>query len=262
MSNTNTLEIRLRRLDEIKPLPGNARRHDLESIKKKIQDHGFLDPIGVSAGTGHNLDGNGRLESLKLLYAAGEPAPKNIVVRREKVESKMVNVWYAPTVDINVDLETEQIIAASLNKAHDDGKTDERALFSILEQAAAFGRLEQTGYDQSLFDALGLKYAPPPEFDMPEQDHLSAPSDQTGGHAPSGTVTAPAGEQGAPPPSQLAPSHVRMVQLFLNSDTHPVFLDRCQRLIEANRIRKDDGNFVENPTDLVFALVRDADTNT
>lgn len=256
MANRESLAITYRRLDEILPLPGNAKLHDLEEIKDKIKRFGFIDPIGVSADTMHDLDGNGRLNALKALYAAGENAPQNIMVKREKgADNKLANVWYAPTVTLNFDRETEPIVALALNRTAQRGGFDDKAVFAIIEQAAAFGRLEETGYDQSALENLAIRYAPAPEFQLPIGD----PASQGSGHSTNDRINAGiAVKVGDYTQPELQPSHVRMVQLFLNTETHPVFLERASTLLQAQTVTDQSGKPVDNLTDLCFHLVRQA----
>ena len=151
---TEEMKIVYRRLDTIKPLPGNAKLHAVDDIVKSIATNGFIDPLGINIITGHDMDGNGRLEALKMLYAQGEPPPKNIRAVKEKINDEDVTVWYAPTVDLEFDPETEPIVALALNRLNEKGGYDMAAVLTILEQAQAFGRLEETGYDDAIFNLL------------------------------------------------------------------------------------------------------------
>lgn len=151
------MKITYRRLDTIKPLPGNAKLHSIDDIVKSIATNGFIDPLGINIITGHDMDGNGRLEALKMLYAQGEPPPKNIRTVKEKINDEDVTVWYAPTVDLEFDLETEPIVALALNRLNEKGGYDTAAVLAILEQAKASGRLEETGYDEDMFSLLILR---------------------------------------------------------------------------------------------------------
>ena len=251
-----TLEIKYRRLDTIKPLPGNTRIHDLQGIKSSISEFGFIDPILISAQTGHDLDGNGRLEALKLLYGENAAPPGNILVKMEAPDGggKKVPVWYVPTLDAVFDAETEPIVALRLNRAHGKGAYNEAKVFAVLEQAQAFGRLEQTGYDQTLFEMLAIRHAPEPEFEATEPTeapHAAPLPGERPTMQPENTPT-----HHATP--TLGPSHVRTVQLFLNADTHPVFYERTQALTASGLYRNDDDRPVTNLTDLIFCIVRDA----
>lgn len=244
-----------RRLDTIKPLPGNAKLHDIQGIAGSISDSGFIDPIAVNIVTGHDIDGNGRLEALKMLYAEGKEPPPKIRLVTEKVDGKMATVWYAPTIDVHFDTETEPIVAMRLNRSHDKGGYDEQKVFAVLEQAAAYGRLEQTGYDQGIFEVLALKYAPAPEFEAPEgQGGNGSSSSALPGVRP--TMEPNTQQQPAQP---LAPSKTTTVQIFLEAEAQQVFLESCRRLIQRGEIRRGDSMPVETLSELIFALVCDAD---
>lgn len=263
--NTKELAIKYRRLDTIKPLPGNAKLHDLKGIISSIQEFGFIDPLLISVESDHDLDGNGRLEALKLMYAEGGSAPGNIIVRQERTDDspKKVPVWYAPTMDAVFDLETEQIVAMRLNRSHDKGGYDEKKVFAVLEQAAAYDRLEQTGYDQGIFEVLALKYAPAPEFEAPEGQGGNTGGDYggngIGGNALPGVRPTMEPNTQQQPAQPLAPSKTTTVQIFLEAEAQQVFLESCRRLIQRSEIRRDDSMPVETLSELIFALVRDAD---
>ena len=252
-----------RRLDTIKPLPGNAKLHDIQGIAGSISDSGFIDPIAVNVVTNHDIDGNGRLEALKMLYAEGKEPPTKIRLVTEKVDGKMATVWYAPTIDVHFDAETEPIVAMRLNRSHDKGGYDERKVFDILEQAAAYGRLEQTGYDQGIFEVLALKYAPAPEFEAPEGSGGNNTGSDYGGNGSGGNAlpgARPAMEPNTQqqPAQPLAPSKTTTVQIFLEAEAQQAFLESCRRLIQRGEIKRDDSTPVETLSELIFALVRDA----
>lgn len=137
------MQIVYRKLDTIKPLPGNAKLHDLPGIIKGISDHGFVDPILVSIRTMHNLDGNGRWEALTQMHAEGRTAPAGVIASNGH--------WLVPTLDKDCDEQTERILALSLNRLNERGGYDIQAVLAILSEASEIGRLEQTGYDS---DAL------------------------------------------------------------------------------------------------------------
>lgn len=239
-----------RRLDTIKPLPGNAKLHDIQGIAGSISDSGFIDPIAVNIVTGHDIDGNGRLEALKMLYAEGKEPPPKIRLVTEKVDGKMATVWYAPTIDVHFDTETEPIVAMRLNRSHDKGGYDEKKVFDVLEQAAAYGRLEQTGYDQGIFDVLAVKYSTNLE------DSGSSNNGQTPlSHSP---ITEPEQSKQQQPIQPLSPSKTMTVQIFLDAESQKTFLERCSQLIKRNEIKRDDSTPVETLSELIFSLVRDA----
>lgn len=246
--NAQTLEIRLRRLDEIKPLPGNAKLHDLDDIKSSIVTFGFIDPIGVNPETDHDVDGNGRLEALRTLYVErqGGNAPKNIVVKNEKPEGqkKAVPVWYVPTIDLPFDRETEQRVALRLNRSNTKGGYDEKAVLEILEQAAAFNCLEQTGFDFADYDQLSRRVNGQ-TVGVTEEDDAETKLPLRGQPA----------RQPAQPPAAPSLSDTRTVQLFFTGYSQPLFLERCNRLLAAGIYRDDNQMPVENISQLMYAMV-------
>lgn len=239
-----------RRLDTIKPLPGNAKLHDIQGIAGSISDSGFIDPIAVNIVTGHDIDGNGRLEALKMLYAEGKEPPPKIRLVTEKVDGKMATVWYAPTIDVHFDAETEPIVAMRLNRSHDKGGYDEQKVFAVLEQAAAFGRLEQTGYDQGIFDILAVKYSTNTENGNSDNDSNESPSHRS--------IVEHEQPQQQQPVQPLSPSKTMTVQIFLDAELQKTFLERCSQLIKRSEIKRDDSTPVETLSELIFSLVRDA----
>jgi len=248
--NTETLQTKLRRLDEIILLPGNPKKHDVSDIKESFRTWGVLKTFGVNPETGHDIDGNGRLETLRMMYAAGEDAPKNVVVKREKVDGKLVNVWYVLTVDLPFDRETEDIVALRLNRGQDKGGYDEQKVFDVLEQAAAYGRLEQTGYDQGILEVLAVKYSANLEDSGSSNDGQTLPSHHQ--------ITEPEQSKQQQPVQPLSPSKTMTVQIFLDADLQKTFLERCSQLIKRNEIKRDDSAPVETLSELIFSLVRDA----
>lgn len=139
----NKLELIYRPLNEIKPLPGNAKLHDLDEIMASIRTHGFIDPIGVNPETMHDLDGNGRLQALKTMFAGGEPPPKHVIAGTHQG----LPCWLAPTVNVSVSENMEGILALRLNRSHDKGGYDKLAVLAVLEMAEQQGQLDQTGFD-------------------------------------------------------------------------------------------------------------------
>lgn len=241
-----------RRLDTIKPLPGNAKLHDIQGIAGSISDSGFIDPIAVNIVTGHDIDGNGRLEALKMLYAEGKEPPPKIRLVTEKVDGKMATVWYAPTIDVHFDAETEPIVAMRLNRSHDKGGYDERKVFDVLEQAAAHGRLDQTGFDQGILDVLAIKYSDQPEPTVNE----STRQIQDGGSAKKKSPDQAADQKENYLPLQPSqPEYMEVIQIFMNTNLKVQFLTMCNALIREG-IAKDDGNHVETLAELVFTSVQ------
>lgn len=251
MKLAETLEIRLRRLNEIKPLPGNAKLHDLSDIMSSIQTFGFIDPIGVNPQTGHDVDGNGRLEALKTMYVEqqGSNPPKNIVVKHEKQEGqKAVPVWYVPTIDLPFDPETEQRVALRLNRSNTKGGYDQVAVLAILDQASAFDCLEETGFDLQAYEQLSRSANGAVTETDQEDPETKVP---LRGQPP---------RKPAEPPTAPSPSDTRTVQLFFTGYSQPLFLERCNRLLASGTYVDEDQRPVENISQLMFAMVELAES--
>lgn len=80
----------------------NSKLHQPELIAHSIRTHGFKDPVGVGTWEENGVmkqmlvEGHGRTETLLLMRAKGEPAPKDIVVDGEEEEGKPR--WLVPYV--------------------------------------------------------------------------------------------------------------------------------------------------------------------
>lgn len=70
--------------------PKNAKRHDMEFLGEVFAENGMAEFPTLDEKTGKVVAGNGRVEKLAAMKAAGEPAPARIVVKKGK--------WYVPTV--------------------------------------------------------------------------------------------------------------------------------------------------------------------
>jgi hypothetical protein len=214
-------------LRRIRPLPRNAKQHDLEAIIASISEFGFLDPIGINKRTGHDLDGNGRLEALQEMERRGLPPPRGIVAGR--------NGWEAPTVaGISLDAAREARAALALNRTNELGGFDEQLLLEILRECEQEGGLEATGYTPDFINSLMMRLDPPAA-------------------APAAAAPAVSLDLVSAPPSQ-----VRMVQLFYTAETQPVLLSRAADLIDAGAVLDDAGAPVRDLSELVFALIRNA----
>lgn len=246
------LEIVYRDLSVIKELPGNAKLHATDDIRASIRDAGFIDPIGVHPETLMDLDGNGRLKALRLMWASGEAPPKNVLpVTRNGPNGQFVE-WQIPTVDIAVEEHQQSLVAARLNRVAQLGGFDERALYAVLASASESGQLPATGYDAAAFSALAERFAPPPEIVLPDSRAGASQRTPSGPSAPNAVG---ASEPATGTANAMPVSHVRMVQLFLNTETQPVFLAAVQSLMESGTLRTSTGAAPDNLTDAVFCVV-------
>lgn len=65
-------------LDEIQLWEDNPKLHDLDGLKAAIRRHGFLDPPRFDQTLGAVPAGNGRIEALRGMEAAGEELPRGV----------------------------------------------------------------------------------------------------------------------------------------------------------------------------------------
>ena len=142
-------QIIFRDIFEILPLPGNAKEHDIPGIQQSIRDFGFADPIGVNPRNNFDLDGNGRLEALRLMFDAGEPCPREIRETVNEEGQHTVRRWFVPTVNLNYTDEEQELLAVRLNAENLKKGFNNEALLSILDRAKAAGQLQKTGLDDT-----------------------------------------------------------------------------------------------------------------
>lgn len=141
------MEITYRRIDEIQHLPVNAKEHDIGAIIASLRRYGFADPIGISATTGHDLDGNGRLDALRAMLLQALPPPAGIKVDAD-------GMWAVPVVVLDVAEGDEAGLALALNRTNELGGYNQATLATLLSDLAAARKLEGTGYDADDVDAV------------------------------------------------------------------------------------------------------------
>lgn len=143
------MQIEYIRLDAVEHLPDNPKDHDLGAIAVSIEKFGFADPIAINPLTGHDFDGNGRLDTLrqmKLSWRKPQP-PRNI-----RVDSD--GMWLFPAVMVEVPIDQEAALALALNRTNELGGWNQKILAKVLSDLASAGALEGTGYDRDDVDAL------------------------------------------------------------------------------------------------------------
>lgn len=239
-TSTPRISIEYRPLSEIKRLPNNVKRHDLEGIIESLSEFGMLDPIGINDRTANDYDGNGRADALEIMKERGMKPPKYVEVRdyTPKGGKKIVGEWFVPTVaGVSMDKWTEARAAIGLNRTNEKGGVDEPMLAKVLQemQERKARALVGTGYDDDDLRALLLRVSP--GLREPTSEDVERGKGEGKGAA------------GDPPP----PSHVRMFQLFLNDQTQPRFLEQVSALLEHKKYAD-----LDNATDLIVRLVNDA----
>ena len=73
------LAIRYVPLSEVELWPENPKKHDIGSIIQSLQKNGMRDAPAQDDTLGGIVTGNGRIEALRQLHAAGEEPPEGIV---------------------------------------------------------------------------------------------------------------------------------------------------------------------------------------
>lgn len=224
-------------ISQINLLPDNPKEHDIDALILSFETFGFLGSVIINESNKLDLSGNGRVEALRRMKAEGKPAPAGVIV-----DTDDGGEWVIEADFYEFDEKRQKAVANALNKLQDRGGVNEALLTKYLAEYADDETLIiASGYDLDEVTALLLKYSEPPEFgdgeglsDEPE----SAPAPQ------------------APLPANA--SHVRMVQLFYNDKTQPEFLTFCDALIESGTVKREDGEAVENISELVLEVMRGA----
>lgn len=155
------LSIKYADIETIDYLPDNIKAHDLDGIKQSIELFGFVDPIGINKRTGHDIFGNGRLETLLIMLSDGEKCPKGIAERvvgkKRPGEAGFARKWYAPIVDgLDFDETDETLLAIAMNRLPEKGGIDNIKANEILSKilAASSENFAKTGYNQQDLDHI------------------------------------------------------------------------------------------------------------
>lgn len=156
VDDENALGVKYVDIETIRFLPSNIKAHDVAGIQALIERFGFVEPIGINRRTGHDIFGNGRLETLLKMLSDGSECPKGIVERIfGKTGLKTASngrKWYAPVID-NLDFspEDEIVLAAGMNRVQEKGGIDNAKAYEILSKlrAADPESLTVIGYDDT-----------------------------------------------------------------------------------------------------------------
>ena len=119
-------------IEQLVPYPGNAKEHDLPTLRDSLRKHGQYKPVVVQRATGYVLAGNGTLA------AAGAEG------------------WtHLAAVYLDCDDDTARRINLVDNRAQELGGYDSAALAALLEPLTdTADMLAGTGYDLDDIDAL------------------------------------------------------------------------------------------------------------
>lgn len=115
-------------IETVKPYPGNAKRHDIDTIRGSLREHGQYRLAVVQASTGYVLVGNGMLEAALL-----EGWTELAVHRRD------------------YDDDAARALVLLDNRSTELGGYDDAALAALLAQLNTF---DGTGYEAEDLEAL------------------------------------------------------------------------------------------------------------
>lgn len=135
----------------LRPHPRNARRGNVDAIRRSIRAHGFLSALVVQRSTGYVLAGSHRLAA----------------ARAEGLEA-------VPVIWADVDDETALRVLLADNRTSDVAGYDEEALLGLLRDVTV--DLDATGFGVDDLDELARKVAPgmfPKEVDEDDAPPLS-----------------------------------------------------------------------------------------
>jgi|HubBroStandDraft_5_1064220.scaffolds.fasta_scaffold23380_5 hypothetical protein len=126
-------------IDAVRQHPENARRHDIEGIKKSIRANGFYGRLIVWKQNDLILVGNGRWQAAKELgYTA------------------------VPIEVVDVDERTARRMLAVDNRTSDLAGYHDNRLAQLMKALDAEGDLEAAGYERDDLDAVLKKISKPP----------------------------------------------------------------------------------------------------
>ena len=110
-------------INDLIPMPRNAKSHAEREIATSIAEFGFIQPVVVNEITGHLMSGHGRIDALRAMQTAGTPAPDGVTVKR--------NRWLVPCHRVRVNAAEEYAASVALNRLVEAGGWD----MDLLRQA-------------------------------------------------------------------------------------------------------------------------------
>lgn len=207
-----------KKISEFRPQRVNANKHTargLGMLDKSMADNGFIGAM-TSAADGEIFDGSARLETAYERF--GEDV-EPIIVDADGTRPIIVRRIDIPSAD---DPKAKKLAIAANRIASVDLDWDAEVLASIADEVD----ISDMFFEDELAAILGDEI-------QEEQTEYQAPEDQ--------------GDRLSN--DEIPESSVRMMQLFLDTETHPLFLEMIEAL---NGIYGTD-----NPTDCVMAGLRE-----
>lgn len=129
-------------LDDIIQADNNPKDHDLGALYQSMKRFGFTEPIMINEHTGKLLAGHGRLQALKMIKDAGEPAPDRVEVDD--------TVWKVPVIKgISIEnlAEAQAYLLADNRITELGGWKPMDLMESLTDIIEKTGSLDGTGYD-------------------------------------------------------------------------------------------------------------------
>jgi hypothetical protein len=210
------LRIEYMPLAEVKRWPRNPKTHDLDSLGESMDRFGFVMPMLRDDKTGKLVAGHGRLERLQKMKAAGEAAPKRVIVRGSE--------WYVPVicgVRFKDPREAEAYLLAD-NRQVERGGWDVGGLAVILKDFMAQGEdaLRGIGWTNREAEAL-LREADP---------------SRAVGPAPASKLDA------------FMSGEIKQIVLYFDAEQYDLVVSRLQRVME-------EGTFASHTETFLALLV-------
>ena len=160
---TNTLTLRYIPINEASLFNNNAKKHDLDAIAKSFKRYGFKSACKweskLNDGDGGIVAGNGRIETLRMMFEQGDDAPDGIAIDSNGqwcvpvlfgVDAESEDIARAYAIDDNnLTLMCGEFTAVDLAKLYDAD-----LLLSELEALSKVGELPVTVDDDGLEDLL------------------------------------------------------------------------------------------------------------
>lgn len=209
-------------ISDLVPDPKNPRTHDqrnLDAIRSSLDTYGQVEPILVQKSTNMVIAGNGRMSAMKSLG------------------------WDTVVVALlDVDDKEARELSIALNRSGELAGWDEEILAQHLRDLSSIAddfNPEGLGFSMDEFEALSDAYADDIQNLVEDIATEEAASDETS-----------AQESELPPntsPSHMPSSTAKVVQLFLDENTHTKFQMAVRRLATIHK--------TDNITDTVYKTV-------
>ena len=160
-------------LHEVALWDKNPKRHDIGAIITSIKENGFKDPPTYDSALDALVEGNGRTESLQVMFKQGEPPPRGILVHKDE------GYWCVPVlfgIDAKSRTAAERYAIDHNNLTMMGGEFTAYDMMRMWDRDAYLSVLQGLSDEGSLpisvdFDDLNLMLTDGFEFEKEELDH-------------------------------------------------------------------------------------------